>query len=193
MNSDIRRITVQKHDTHLFKSIRRKVSDRQNRGYMIQTFQNFTEGYLYYKGRTLIGITIWENVEGWPNKAANNPGKQPDYMNLCIYYNPTNMECVLSDVEEQCRVNNLEYITYNLFESNEYPLFLNHNYYLLYGYTDAYVIVIKYMNANTQLQKKMHVINDMIDDYNNSQSSIYRHLLETFHADILETAKIPSD
>lgn len=194
MESTIRRITFGKEDIQLFKSIRRKVSNRENRGYIIQTFQKFTEGYLYYEGRKLIGITIWENVEGWPNKAANNPGKEPDYMDLFIYYNPTNMESMLSDLEEQCRINNLEYITYNLFEANEYPLFLKHSYYMLCGlYADIYVCVIKYMNPDIQLQKQTLVRNDMIDDYTNSTSIIYRHLLETYHAAILETTQIPSD
>lgn len=193
MESTIRRITFGKEDRQLFKSIRRKVSNRENRGYMIQTFQKFTEGYLYYEGRKLVGITIWENVEGWPNKAANNPGKQPDYMDLFIYYNPTNMESMLSDLEEQCRVNNLEYIRYNLFEVNEYPLFLKYNYCMIHGYADSFVRLTKYINVETHAQKKMDILHVLYEYYNRSQSIIFRHLLETYHAAILETTQIPSD
>jgi hypothetical protein len=194
MESTIRRIAFGKDDQHLFKSIRRKVSSRQDRGYMIQTFQKFTEGYLYYEGRKLIGITIWENVEGGPNKAANNPGKGPDYMNLCIYYNTTNMECVLSDLEEKCMVNQLEYIEYPLDNLKDYPLFFKYDYFLLYGHTDIYVIVKKYININIHNEKKINSINNVLFRYNVYDNNImFRTIIETFHADVLETIAISSD
>ena len=195
MESTIRRIAFGKDDQHLFKSIRRKLSSRKGRRYMIQTFQRFTDGYLYYKGRKLIGITIWETAEGWPNMAANNPGKQPDYMDLFLYYNPTKLDCMLSDLEEQCRINNLEYITHNLFEEEEYPLFLKYDYYMTHGsMADIYVTVTKYIYTETHLHKKLAVLNTMVGYYIQiSQNRIFRHLIETYHASILETTKISSD
>ena len=193
MEQSIRRVSFGKDDRHLFQTIRRKVSSRESRGYMIQTFREFTNGYLYYEGCKLVGITIWENVEGWPNMAANNPGKQPDYMKLCIYHNPNNLDCILTDVEEQCRLHKLEYITYKLFENDKYPLFLKHNYYMIHGFMDLFIFVEKYIDVNLQTQKKIHIINNMYKRYINSTSNIYRQLVESFHAEALDGTKISFD
>lgn len=163
---DLQPIIFHKDDTKIMNAIKRKLRSYPHKAYKKECLSNFTDGIIYYKGRTIMGFIILESHIDEPSKSVNRD-YEPNYIDILIkfYKSDEILVLLLKSIYKLCEQYKIEYIEGWPMNYNEYIIFKKNIYYIYNHY-----------NINN---KEVFIMRKMIDNAKNNYQISKEYMLDT--------------